>query len=724
MVEHKLLEIFSLEEAKRLAGKDAKYQSTDVRKYISSNTLTYYILSNTWTMIWREFSPHTWFRFRTKILTQGLIPVIKEMQDEATRVTNSEELGPMARMLYSDIEVHSQVKGDARFTEEDHTYLGNVTSAVLLLLRYPKRFSPSNNDIIQRETIADFLNYENRTKLLQRRRTSLYDYVVPFVKEVIKEMYDWGRITRKIEQLYANRAGSGVLLPLSTGAAADSRATLGDKLETLYTSGEIPWYFDQGMMGTRLKPRSISSATYLHEGIMRVSSKGIDWNNALRYKGGFPIIINKIPAVIRAVPKSFKSSRIIAMDHTPALTVGLAIENIFRTEDACAKRPRINLEDQTINQRFAQLGSITGEIATLDASHASDLISKSLFTELFPASYVRLVTRLLPDKIIVNGKTRALQMASTSGNTLTFRHETIVYSAIAQAAVRYYRMMVKGIPYTQWCENTPESGYAWAYGDDTIVSSEAVDVAISFFEALGLKINVDKSYSAGPFRESCGADFFNGTNMSSLYYPRFPIIGTIKDDKVTLYTRAYRDMYRGKIDNSLTMLIDLQKKVFPISYDAARFLASIVTAAYPKVTYSEAGSVCTDLWDYVDAGRYRKFPTKYRIEHTGDRFIPRSDNFSFVKDGDAMSEAPGDVREKFIRAHRLDTLHCYPVVAHKDKRSYTLLQRTLYDWYRYTTFLKTGPSYSDPLLQLLQISDKPMSISEFFGELSLSFRMK
>jgi hypothetical protein len=724
MVEHKLLEIFSLEEAKRLAEKDAKYQSTNVRKYVSSNTLTYYILSNTWTMIWREFSPHTWFRFRTKVLTQGLIPVIKEMQDEATRVTNSEELGPMARMLYSDIESYSQVKGDDRFIEADHTYLWDTTSAVLLLLRYPKRFSPSNNDIIQRETITDFLNYENRTKLLQRRRTSLYDYVVPLVKEVIKEMYDWDKIVRKIQTLYSNRAGSGVLLPLSTGAAADSRATLGDKLESLFFSGEIPWYFDQGMMGIRLTPESLSKAYYLEKGIVRVSSRGINWNSNLRFTGGYPIIVNKIPAVIRAVPKSFKSSRIIAMDQTPALTVGLAIEDIFRNEDSSAKRPRINLEDQSINQELAKLGSITGEVATLDASHASDLISKSLFTELFPAPYVRLVSRLLPEQIIVDGKHRMLQMASTSGNTLTFRHETIVYSAIAQAAVRYYRMMVEGIPYSQWCENTRESGYAWAYGDDTIVSSEAAEVAIAFFEALGLKINVDKSYSAGPFRESCGADYYNGVNMSSLYYPRFPIIGNIQGDRVTLYTRAYRDNYRGKIDNSLTMLIDLQKKIFPISYDAARFLASIVTAAYPKVTYSEAGSVCTDLWDYVDAGRNRRFPTKYRIEHTGDRFIPRVDNFSFVKDGDALSDAPGDVREKFIRAHQLDTLHCYPVVVHKDKRSYTYIQEALYDWYRYTKFLKTGPAYSDPLLQLLQISDKPMSISEFFGELSLSFRMK
>jgi hypothetical protein len=724
MVEHKLLEIFSLEEAKRLAEKDAKYQSTNVRKYVSSNTLTYYILSNTWVMIWREFSPHTWFRFRTKVLTQGLIPVIKEMQDEATRVTNSEELGPMARMLYSDIESYSQVKGDDRFIEADHTYLWNTTSAVLLLLRYPKRFSPSNNDIIQKETITDFLNYENRTKLLQRRRTSLYEYVAPMVKEVIEEMYDWDRITRKISALYANRAGSGVLSPLSTGAAADSRATLGDKLESLFTSGELPWYFDQGMMGVRLQPTPLSHASYLEQGIMRVSPKGIDWNSNLCLTGGYPIIINKIPAVIRAVPKSFKSSRIIAMDHTPALIAGLAIEDIFRNEDSNARRPRINLEDQTINQELAKLGSATGKIATLDASHASDLISKSLFAELFPAPYVRLVSRLLPEQIVVNGKTRALQMASTSGNTLTFRHETIVYSAIAQAAVRYYRMMVKGVPFSRWCENTDESGYAWAYGDDTIVSSEAADVAITFFEALGLKINVDKSYSSGPFRESCGADYYNGINMSSLYYPRFPVIGNIAGDKVTLYTRAYRDNYRGKIDNSLTMLIDLQKKVFPISYDAARFLASIITAAYPKVTYSEAGSICTDLWDYVDAGKNRRFPTKYRIEHTGDRFIPRVDNFSFVKDGEALSDAPGDVREKFIRAHQLDTLHCYPVVVHKDKRSYTPLQVLLYDWYRYTRFLKHGPAYSDPLLQLLQVSDKPMSISEFFGELSLSFRMK
>jgi hypothetical protein len=52
------------------------------------------------------------------------------------------------------------------------------------------------------------------------------------------------------------------------------------------------------------------------------------------------------------------------------------------------------------------------------------------------------------------------------------------------------------------------------YGDDVIVpASFAVD-AMEQLESFGLKINHDKSYTSGLFRESCGTDAFKGVNVT------------------------------------------------------------------------------------------------------------------------------------------------------------------------------------------------------------------
>lgn len=54
------------------------------------------------------------------------------------------------------------------------------------------------------------------------------------------------------------------------------------------------------------------------------------------------------------------------------------------------------------------------------------------------------------------------------------------------------------------------------YGDDVIVPAEYAERAIVVLESFGLKVNRDKSYTRGLFRESCGVDAFNGFNVTPL----------------------------------------------------------------------------------------------------------------------------------------------------------------------------------------------------------------
>lgn len=667
MKEHNVIEVISYKDASKVASKDAPSQSTK-STYVEKNTLSYYILINTWVLLWKNFARHAWHRLLSQIVEQGLIPVINTCQEEAMRIIRDEDLGPVAQILYSELKfgepvIEPGLANDVIGIDEDAT--------VLMLLRYPKRFSPSDNDIIQDKTLADFIAYENRTKLLQRYSSYGRNEAVKWVRECIHEMYPWDEIIRDIDNL------SPQDLLFSGGASLDARPNLGSKYMAIVRDGN-------------------------HSDFILPIFGQYTLNRYAAHKEASTM------SKVVAVPKSYKSSRIIAMERTYPIALGKSIEMIFRRYDQ-RYHTGINLDDQSINQYYAQLGSIEGTIATLDASHASDLISKSLFHDVFPLEYTRRVGKLLPQYVdIGKGRKPQLQMASTSGHTLTFRHETIVYKAIAMAAINMAESL--GIPIEHEC--------AIAYGDDTLVSTEAYDIALYLFARLGLVINEDKSYATGKYRESCGKDYIDGVDVTSIYYPRFPVLGTITDKGITLDKRTYRDEYRGKLDNSVSMLIDLQKKLYPYTYDGARFVASVVQTAYPSVTASLAGTVCNDLWDVIDSGKVYE-PTAWKLELYGDRF-PRSRKF--VPLGRAADQLSGNNQQVFGRYAKLDTVHCYPTEAYERNMDFDEESIAVYEYWKYTRFLRYGPEYSDPLDELLGISSKPMSISEFFGKKTLALR--
>jgi hypothetical protein len=695
MLEHTIIGPVTIVQAREVARKDAPTVATNVDEYVKSNTLSYYIVCNTWVLLWKDYAQHAWVRFLSTILEEGLLKTIDICQEEAMRIIRQEPLGPWARILSSEVRNYVPSK-DRQYSD---TLIGDdVEATVLFLLRYPKRFSPLENDKVKEASLRDFLAYENRTKLLQRRCSLTRHMVVQYVRDVISEMYDWDEICSEIDEVLSSPQG----MSFSPGTAVDSRPNTGDKMKAIIKSGKHEEYI-MPIFGVYTLPRP---------------AQNLDDDRRI--------------AKVLAVPKSYKASRIIAMDDTYRNAMSLRIEEIFRRHDRTAEYPQIDLERQETNQEFAYEGSVFGNIATLDASHASDLQSKTLFIDVFPLEYTKRVAPLLPNRHEVNGVVRAMQMASTSGHALTFRHETIIYKSIAAAAVRFMTGLCPDLVFEKTCKDPKgeDVGFSHAYGDDTEVATEAYDTVLFFFATLGLIINQDKSYASGPYRESCGKEYMDGKDYSSVYYPRFPIVGSIstnRDHSITLDAdRTYRDTYRGKIDNSLTMLIDLQKKLIPLCYDASRFVSSIVSTAYPSITASPIGTICDDLWDYVEFSVPRKIPSIWHIEKTGDRAIPRDRNFSFINDGKVLDRLTGESARLFKRLLDLDGLHTYPVVQYKPLkgRKYTDFDVRLYEYYKYWSFLKTGPRYLDDLDRLLGISQRPITISEFFGEACLKLSKK
>jgi len=57
-------------------------------------------------------------------------------------------------------------------------------------------------------------------------------------------------------------------------------------------------------------------------------------------------------------------------------------------------------------------------------------------------------------------------------------------------------------------------GRVRVFGDDIIVPVDHVRSVISSLESFGLKVNYRKSFWNGKFRESCGKEYFDGTDVS------------------------------------------------------------------------------------------------------------------------------------------------------------------------------------------------------------------
>lgn len=155
-------------------------------------------------------------------------------------------------------------------------------------------------------------------------------------------------------------------------------------------------------------------------------------------------------------------------------------------------RAGVDIRDQTQNQRLAQYASITGILATLDLSSASDLIARELVRYLVPADWYRLLAGAACSQTRYNGTTHVLQKFCSMGNGFTFPLETLIFWALSDEPLgdRNYWLSV--------------------YGDDIIVPANKAGDVVAALEGAGFIVNKKKSFVDGPFRESCGVEYYSG----------------------------------------------------------------------------------------------------------------------------------------------------------------------------------------------------------------------
>lgn len=212
-------------------------------------------------------------------------------------------------------------------------------------------------------------------------------------------------------------------------------------------------------------------------------------------------------ATLAFVPKNCQEHRIIEILPSLSTMRAQAYDKFFRQRLIAVYG--IDLSSQEQNRHLAFLGSLKDTAyspVTLDLSSASDRISMGLIRLIFPVAWskalfgLRAKTVLMPD-----GTSRVLEKFASMGNSITFSLQTAIYSAII---VRAYRDA--GLKWKKWR----------AYGDDIVVVKSVAPRVMADLELCGFKLNWDKSFVSGPFRESCGNDYLAGHNVRPFFFKK------------------------------------------------------------------------------------------------------------------------------------------------------------------------------------------------------------
>lgn len=230
---------------------------------------------------------------------------------------------------------------------------------------------------------------------------------------------------------------------------------------------------------------------------------------------------DELPVRVVFVPKTLTAPRVIAIEpsHVQYMQQSLKDYCYDVLERHRLTRNSIRFTDQTPNQLLAYSGSVYQRLATLDLKDASDRVHLHLVQRIFKTSGIlpwledsRSLHATLP-----NGRNIVLTKFASMGSAMCFPVEAMVFYTLVLSAMH---QLDGRRPSSRSIQNYSES--ISIYGDDIIVPVEYTDVVVRYLESYALKVNVNKSFSKGNFRESCGADFFKGVPVNPVYAREVP----------------------------------------------------------------------------------------------------------------------------------------------------------------------------------------------------------
>lgn len=275
--------------------------------------------------------------------------------------------------------------------------------------------------------------------------------------------------------------------------------------------------------GANVSCRKKTSARHKLSSSLGCSVEGMKRISELRslyprlFEGRDPVLES---GEVSMVPKNARTFRTIEFQPLLNTFVQLGIGAAMKRK---LVRGGINLYDQAINRRKARLASLPDSgIATIDWSSASDSVSVWLVWLLFDEQWFDLLSDWRCSHVHYRDLSFSTDKFSAMGNGYTFELESIIFYALAFAVCVSEGVSVSHLS---------------IYGDDLICEASVKDRLLEVFSFFGFKVNSEKSYFEGFFRESCGGDYFNGVDIRPVY-----IKGRLTPARLC---RLHNDLIRG-----------------------------------------------------------------------------------------------------------------------------------------------------------------------------------
>lgn len=255
-------------------------------------------------------------------------------------------------------------------------------------------------------------------------------------------------------------------------------------------------FFDKGKLTTL--PDKLTGRVGCTEGIQVVFHHSPNAWRDLFYDRRWTFEVSR-GSRFTSVPKDSFKNRGICVEPLANVAFQLDVGTHLRKR---LRRFGIDLDNiKVLHNDLAQLASLSGALATLDLSNASDLMSRSLVQLLVREDWYDILDTLRCHETFVEGSWFRVEKFSSMGNGFTFELMTVLFVTLG------------------WTLGAADISVC---GDDIIVPAELAKPMMAALEYVGFEVNHSKSFWEGKFFESCGGDFFSGFPVRGPYMKQLP----------------------------------------------------------------------------------------------------------------------------------------------------------------------------------------------------------
>lgn len=202
------------------------------------------------------------------------------------------------------------------------------------------------------------------------------------------------------------------------------------------------------------------------------------------------------------VSKTAKTDRSIAVEPLLNGFVQRGAEVFLKRK---LRKMGLDLRDQRVNQLLSRAGSLgsPNPYCTIDLSAASDSLAIEVVKDLLPPEWFEFLSDIRSPCYELDNRTYRYEKFCSMGNGFCFPLETLIFASVCYGVDRYV--------------NGKATKDFSVYGDDIVVRQNVALLVIEMLRDIGFKVNTDKTFITGPFRESCGSDWYGGQDVRPVH---------------------------------------------------------------------------------------------------------------------------------------------------------------------------------------------------------------